>query len=290
MSGWRRALAGLLAILRRRRHDEELSDELSAFLDAAVESKLQQGMTAVQARRIARAELGGVESVKDSVREIGWEAGVFGVWRDLVHAARSFIRRPVFSAVAIASIALGVGAAAVIGAWSEALLLRPLGSARQQRDLRVLHVTTASRDSLSLSYPGFLDLRAARSQHVADVGVFTMAGMTMRVDDHGERVWGQLVSGNLFHLLRVNAARGRTLGGHDEMPASGASVAVLSHDFGSVDLADVTIFSPPPSPSMDVRSPSSVSPRLASRARNRSLAPTSSFPSPPPRPSSPTDA
>ena len=92
-------------------------------------------------------------------------------------------------------------------------------------------MTTPTRDNLSFWYKNFLDVRAQRPAGMRDLGVFTTVAISWRSGSGSERVWGQLVSGNLFELLQVRAIAGRLLAETDTRAAGGAPVVVLSHAF-----------------------------------------------------------
>lgn len=227
----RRLLSGANGLWDRARQERDLDAELRAFLDASIQRKLEAGVGRRQAVREAHAELGGVEAVKDDVRDVGWDARLLSVGQDLRYGCRMLAKTPALTLVAIASLALGIGATAVMVSWVESLLLKPLSVVREQRDLRALHVTSASRDALSLSYPGFLDVRAAREPGVFDLAAFSMTAMSLRTDAEAERVWGQLFSGNGFDVLKITAAHGRVLVESDDGTPDGSPVVVLSHAF-----------------------------------------------------------
>jgi predicted permease len=153
------------------------------------------------------------------------------IWHDLRHGLRTLGARPGFAAVAILTLALGIGANAVIFSWIEATLLNPMPGVRDARSLTAVHFTTASRDDLSLSYPNYLDLRDAAVPGVAGVAAFSTGALGLRTADGAERVWGQVVSGNLFDVIGVQAARGRVLTPDDDRTPGGHPVVVVSHAF-----------------------------------------------------------
>ncbi|MEZ5287308.1 MAG: ABC transporter permease [Vicinamibacterales bacterium] len=150
---------------------------------------------------------------------------------DLGYALRALRTRPGFSAIAILTLAVGIGANAVIFSWIEATLLNPIPGVADRGSLAVVHFTTATRNDLSLSYPNYLDIRDATTPGVRDVAVFGTGAVSMRTPDGAERVWGELVSGNLFDMLGVNAAQGRLLTPADDVTPGGHPVVAVSHAF-----------------------------------------------------------
>lgn len=150
--------------------------------------------------------------------------------QDLKFAWRMFVRRPAFTGVAVLILALGIGANTTIFSWTEAVLLSPLsGVARQDRILVVMGMT-ASREGLSVSYPNFQDLRAARPEGVADVVAFRLLPMNLRTGDEPIRVFGELVSANFFEFFGVRPILGRGFSAEEGLVPDRDAVAVISHD------------------------------------------------------------
>src|ERR1700730_14374862 len=105
------SLRGLARTLWRHRHVErDLDDEVQAHLELLVDEYRTAGLDEVAARRAARLELGGSEQVKDAVRDVRRGVWLEQIWRDLQYAARMLARAPLFSAVAIMTLSLCIGA------------------------------------------------------------------------------------------------------------------------------------------------------------------------------------
>ncbi len=152
-----RFIGGLRGLLRRDVVDRELDDELHDFLETATEQNQRTGMNRQAAARVARLQLGSTAAVKDSVRDVGWESTIEGVWQDARYASRSLRRSPGFTAATTLTLALGIGATTAIFSLLDAVLLKSL----PVKDPGTLVVVGGS-----LQYPAF----QAFQQH-ADVFV-----------------------------------------------------------------------------------------------------------------------
>src|SRR5919199_6437775 len=113
------ALLRWLSALRRNlfnksRLDEELDEELRSYVELLTEEKVRRGMRAEEARRASLVEVGGVEQVKERVKEARAGAMMTTFFRDVRHGARMLSRRPVFTFVIILTLALGIGATTAI--------------------------------------------------------------------------------------------------------------------------------------------------------------------------------
>ena len=228
----RRVLAGIRALFHRDHIEHDLDEELHAYLDAAIDRHLQAGLSPEAAARAARLELGSATALKQQVHETGWESRLDDLWQDARYAVRTLRKSPGFTAVAVLTLALAIGANTTIFSIVNALLLRPLPVAAPEQ----LVLVSAQR-AVADGYPAgwnFAMWEQIRQQTSSLGRAVAWSVFSERLDlaDQGEAdpVDGLFVSGNLFQELGVIPVMGRAFAANEDgLGRAESLVAVISH-------------------------------------------------------------
>jgi predicted permease len=205
--------------------DADLDTEVRSHLEMLTEENLRAGMLENEARRRAHVELGGIEQVKQQVREqrLGnWLHSVYADWR---FALRQLRRSPGFALLAILTLALGIGANAALFTVVESVLLRPLPYAHSDRLIYIGPKT----DKLQFSNTSWLNYRDIReqSQCFQAIGAYVEDAAVIQTKDASNSVAAIRLTPNIFSMLGVQPLLGRMFT-EAEGQAGGPSVVMLS--------------------------------------------------------------
>jgi predicted permease len=151
--------------------------------------------------------------------------------QDIRHALRMMLRNPGFTLVTVLTLAIGITASATVFGWVDSILLHPLSGVDRPDRVMVLETVTQGGDFVPNSYPDYIDFRD-HLKLVDGVAVTRPAAFSVGREEHAERVWGELVSGNYFSVLKVKPEWGRTFLPDEYGDKPGAfPVAVISDRF-----------------------------------------------------------
>ncbi len=146
---------------------------------------------------------------------------MYELWSDVRHGARALRKDPGFAAVAVLTLALGIGANSTVFSWINATLLNPIPGAAEPGRL----VAVARGRSASFSYPDFLDLRS-RAQNFSGLAATSILGVSITGRERPERAWAMPVSANYFDVLSVRPMLGRGFLPADDAPGASPSVII----------------------------------------------------------------
>ena len=224
MSRLRDRTVRLVNLFRRDRLERELDAELRAYLELEVEENIRRGMAPKEARRTALARLGGVETVKEECRDVQRFRVAEDLWRDLRHGFRRLLGRPVLAVVAVAVLAIGIGANVAILALVDALLLRPVPGAEPDRLVAMFTSDFSSGRPGANSYPDFLDIRDSTHDVFESVTATSRTSVGVRIGGESRVMSAQLVEPNYFDTMGLRPVHGRAF----EVVET-AAVAVISN-------------------------------------------------------------
>jgi predicted permease len=206
-----------------------LEKELRFHLEQHAADLMAHGVEPGEARRRARLAVGWPERVKEDCRDARGTRWFEELRQDTRYALRTLRQRPGFTAVALGTLALGIGAATVMFSVVDAVLLKPLPYAQPDRLLLVQEKTTWSTHWGNLwgfSYPNFTDCRAA--VQTLDMAGWRFGSGTVSKPGEPEQVDSREITANLFHVLGIAMYRGREFTADEDRPG-GAPVAILSY-------------------------------------------------------------
>ena len=211
-------------LLRTPEVERELDDELRAYVDLLAEEKMRAGMPMDAARRAARVEAG-VEQVKEEVRATRAGAWIESVGQDVHYAWRGLRRSPAFAVTSVGSVGLAIAAATIVFIWAERMVLRPLPAVPEsERVVRIWYGGPAG-EVWKASYPDVVEWRNG-TRSFDGVAAQAMVELGLGIDGRLVSVWGAAASWDLFEVLRLRPAVGRTFRREDE---AAAPVALISH-------------------------------------------------------------
>jgi putative ABC transport system permease protein len=218
-------------ILRRNRAEQRLDDEIRSFVEMSTADKTRDGVSSAEARRLALAEVGGVERMKESVRAGRHGAILDDLGRDVRYAFRLFARQRTFAAVIVVTLALGIGANTAIFSIIDGLLLRTLPIKDPERLAQL--VTGPPSEQRSWTYPIWQEIQ----RHGARFdGAFAWTRFDAEFDlsTGGESrfVNGVWASAGAFDVLGIKPTLGRLFQPSDDTRGgNGGPVVVISHAF-----------------------------------------------------------
>jgi len=234
MGGWRR----MTNLFRREHVDAEIDEELRAHLEMAVEDAVRAGMSEAEARRAARLRFGNPAAMRERTAGADMQLALETIWRDLRHTLRQLRRSPAFTAAAVITLALGIGATTAIFTLAHQVMLRSLPVARPQHLWRIgdatfcCYRTGYRQDDWSMfSWEAYKHFRA-NTPAFENLAALQLGGPGLSARRTGsptptEALNGEYVSGNFFQTFGVSAWRGRVFTDNDDQEGA-PPVAVMS--------------------------------------------------------------
>ena len=238
---WKR----IRSLARHQAFERGLNEEISFHIDQQTEKLRRAGLDPEEARRQAVLKFGGVTRVRESTRDEVRPALLEDSVRDLRHGVRVLRRAPGFTAAALITLALGIGATSAIFSIVRTVMLEPLPYDRPDRLVSVWETNRGGTTRNGINLANFIAWRE-RSRTLEHLGMVGPRGAAMVVNGQADDVPGFAMSVDAFRALGVQPALGRTYTMEEDL-ADQASVIVLGHEFwqgrlgGRTDVLGMTL-------------------------------------------------
>ena len=247
----RRSISRLRGLLRQGEANHEFRDELEAHIELLTERFVHQGVPRTEAAYRARRQFGNAALLEQQHREARASLWLVSVLHDVRYGMRMLPKSPAITAIAITSLALGIGANTAIFTVAKAVLLDALAVNHPER-LRLLAYAQDDRSAIrhswgdfysdaqgrtvlaSFSYPAYQEMRR-RDHSLGDLFAFVdlsqFEHLSATIDGHADVISAELVSGNFFAGMGVGTALGRPIEPEDDTAPGTGAVAVISDAF-----------------------------------------------------------
>jgi hypothetical protein len=217
------------SVFRKDQLNHDLDEELRAYVEMVPADKVRSGMSPGEANRRARGEMGGVDQVRQRVRDIRAGATLERLAQDVHYGIRTLAKNPAFSLVVIATLALGIGADAAIFSVVDAVLVRPLPYPNPGQLVNMLEAEPKEGISgAGMSWTAFTALQDHNRSFSAIAGLATHA-LTLTGSGEPADVSTIAVTPDFFSLIGTKPLLGRALSPRDGKE-SAASVVVISEN------------------------------------------------------------
>jgi predicted permease len=221
---------GVRNLVRSKRANDEIADEVDSFLAEAKAEFEARGLSPEEATRAARIRIGSTTAVREEVRSYGWENIFNGMFQEARYTVRRLCAAPGFTAVSILTLALGLGATTAIFSVINGVLLKPLAYVHPERLVAVWmtdsHLKIADLNMAPSVYFTMCDEERAFQA----VSMFTTGNTSVKGKDHPEEVQAIFATHELLPILGITPQLGRSFTSEDDDP-DGERTVMLSDGY-----------------------------------------------------------
>jgi predicted permease len=214
-------------LFKRSRISAEMEEELRAHVQYRADDLERTGLSRAEAERRARIEFGGHVKFKEESREAAGGMVMESLWMDLRFALRMLRKSPGFAAVAVATLALGIGANAVVFGVLNALVIRPLHVSHAES---LWGLERGKHMAVNHSYPDYQDLRE-RNRSFEDLAAYNVSAAGLDTGNNPTSAWILETTGNYFDALGIQPYLGRFFHAADEHGPNSAPYIVLTYAY-----------------------------------------------------------
>jgi putative ABC transport system permease protein len=226
----RTLLTRCASLLRKRRLDKDLDDELLSHIDLAVEENMRHGMAEAEARSAALRAFGGVTQIRETYREQRGLPFFELLWSDLRYAFRQLWKSPGFTLATVLTLAIGIGVNTAVFSMMDAEVLRPVAVPELDRVMNVTEEHGHDNDDYPQVALGNYQDWKQQSRSFETLSVRSYANMSLTGAGDATHVVAALTSASFFTVLQTNPLLGRTYGERESEPGHN-TVAMLSYAF-----------------------------------------------------------
>jgi predicted permease len=217
----------IATLFQREQMNAEMEEELRSHILHRADDLERSGLSRAEAERRARIEFGGREKYKEEIHQALGSNFFETLLRDLRFALRVLRKSPGFAIAAVLTLALAIGANALVFAVLNALFLRPLNVPHAES----LYAVQRGNDTYIVqSYPDYLDLRD-RNRSFDSLAAYNISQVGFDTGKNPTTLWGYETSGNYFDTLGIQPYLGRLFHGSDEHGPNSAPYVVLTYGF-----------------------------------------------------------
>ena len=217
----------IATLFQRSQMNDEMAEEIRSHIQHRADDLERSGVLRAEAERRARIEFGPSQAIREDCLKTSGGTFFESVIQDVRFGLRVLRKSPGFAATAVLTLALAIGANAVVFAALNAMVLRPLNVPRAE-SLYSIH--RESDNSAGQSYPDYIDLRD-RNRSFEDLAAYNIVLAGLDTGDNPSRAWAFTVSGNYFDALGIQPQIGRFFHASDEHGENSAPYIVLSHAY-----------------------------------------------------------
>ncbi|HUD14267.1 MAG TPA: ABC transporter permease [Terracidiphilus sp.] len=217
----------IATLFQREQMRDEMEEELRSHIQHRADDLERSGLGRAESERRARIEFGGREKYKEEIHQAAGGHFFETVLQDARYSLRVLRKSPGFTIAAILTLALAIGANAVVFSVMNAFILRPLNVPEPESLYALQHGDAASG---YLSYPNYVDLRD-HNHSFDDLAAFNLLMVGFDSGENPSSEWGEDVSGNYFDALGLQPYLGHFFHASDEHGVNSAPYIVLSHAF-----------------------------------------------------------
>jgi choline dehydrogenase-like flavoprotein len=224
----------MATIFQRSQMNDEMVEEIRSHIQHRADDLERSGVSRADAERQAHIEFGSYQAVREDCQKAAGGTFVESLFMDARYSLRVLRKSPGFTTTAVLTLALAIGANAVVFAALNAMVLRPLNVPRAE-SLYSIH--RVSDNSAGQSYPDYIDLRD-RNRSFEDLAAYNIVLAGLDTGDNPTRAWAFTVSGNYFDTLGIQPYLGRFFHASDEHGENSAPYIVLSHAYWHIHFQD----------------------------------------------------